>query len=248
MSDNEKIAFLDADVIIKMNNNGSKLLENLLDIFAECYLHKHVYKEVKWPKETVKLLYQLIDKDVIKLISDRDLYNKLEIKKMFIYSLQQVWDIFGLNYENIYNDLEKYIDNEQKFFKKLKELDKNIEDNLGEIRTLQMIILLREIEWDKINYFISDDRRACNSIILKYGSTLTEQKLYGISLISSLYLLKINGYTKNKALKLIENLPSSKSKIFYEKNRMDKMNNKEIINNLYDGNLKLLKNGDFLLK
>lgn len=130
----------------------------------------------------------------------------------------------------------------------MKELDKNIEDNLGEIRTLQMIILLREIEWDKINYFISDDRRACNSIILKYGSTLTEQKLYGISLISSLYLLKINGYTKNKALKLIENLPSSKSKIFYEKNRMDKMNNKEIINNLYDGNLKLLKNGDFLLK
>ena len=248
MSDNEKIACLDADVIIKMNNNGSKLLENLLEIFSECYLHKHVYKEVKWPKETVKLLDQLIDQDVIKLISDRVLYNKLEMKKMFIYSLQQVCEIFGLNYENIYYDLEKYIDNEQKFFKKLKELDENIEDNLGEIRTLQMIILLREIEWDKINYFISDDRRACNSIILKYGSTLTKQKLYGISLISSLYLLKINGYTKNKALKLIENLPSSKSKIFYEKNRMDKMNNKEIINNLYDGNLKLLKNGDFLLK
>lgn len=248
MSENQKIACLDADVIIKMNNNGSELLENMLDIFTECYLHKHVYKEVKWPKETVKLLDKLIAKKVIKLITDRGLYNRLEIKKMFIDSLQQVCNIFGLTYENIYYDLEKYIDNEQIFFKKLKEFDKNIDENLGEIRTLQMIILLREIEWDKINYFISDDRRACNSIILKYGSTLTEQKLYGISLISSLYLLKKNGYTKNKALKLIENLPSSKSKIFYEKNRMDKMDNKEIINNLYAGNLKLLKNGDFLLK
>ena len=101
MSDNEKIACLDADVIIKMNNNGSKLLENLLEIFAECYLHKHVYKEVKWPKETVKLLDQLIDQDIIKLISDRVLYNKLEMKKMFIYSLQQVCEIFGLNYEDL---------------------------------------------------------------------------------------------------------------------------------------------------
>ncbi len=248
MNDKKKIACLDADVIIKMSYNESELLEDVMDIFDECFLHKKVFHEVEWPEETVDLLNRLIDNNEIKLITDRELYKRLGMKRLFINSLQQVCDIFGITYENIYSDLEKYIYNEDRLFNKLNEADKTIEENLGEIRTLQMIILFREIEWKKINYFISDDRRARNAIILKFGSTLTEQKLYGVSLISSLYFFRNNGFPKNKALNLIEKFPSSESRIFYEKNRMEKMDNKQIINKLYDGKLKLLKNGDFLLK
>ncbi|MFW6281660.1 MAG: hypothetical protein ACOC1O_02545 [bacterium] len=247
MNDKKKIACLDADVIIKMSLNDSELLEYVVDFFDECYLHNQVYQEVEWPEETVNLLNRLIDNNEIKLITDRELYKRLELKKLFINSLQQVCDIFGITYKKIYSDVEKYI-NEDRFFNKLSEADESIEENLGEIRTLQMIILLREIEIEKINYFISDDRRARNAIVLSYGNTLTEPKLYGVSLISSLYFLRNNGFTRNEALNLIEKLPSSESKIFYEKNLMGKMDNKEIINNLYDGKLKLLKNGDFLLK
>lgn len=248
MNDKKKIACLDADVIIKMSYNNSELLKYVVDFFDECYIHSQVYHEVEWPEETVDLLDRLINSKDIKLITNRQLYKRLEMKKLFIDSLQQVCNIFGITYNKLYSDLEKYIKNEDKLFNKINEADENIKDNLGEICTLQMIILLREIEMEKINYFISDDRRARNAIILKYGSTLTEQKLYGVSLISSLCFLRNNGFTKNKALKLIEKFPSSESKIFYEKNRMDKMDNKEIINNLYDGKLKLLINGDFLLK
>ncbi len=248
MNDKKKIACLDTDVIIKMSHKDSELLEYVVDFFDECYLHKLVYNEVEWPEETVNLLNRLIDNNEIKLITDRELYKRLEMKRLFINSLQQVCDIFGITYEKIYSDLEKYINNEDRLFNKLNEADESIEDNLGEIRTLQMIILLREIEWEKINYFISDDRRARNAIILKYGSTLTEQKLYGVSLISSFYFLRNNGLNINKAMNLIDKFPSSEGKIFYEKNCMGKMNNREIINNLYDGKLKLLKNGDFLLR
>ncbi|MFW6029248.1 MAG: hypothetical protein ACOCRO_03240 [Halanaerobiales bacterium] len=245
MNDEKKIACLDADIIIKMSHNDLELLEDVVDFFNECYLHDQVYHEIEWPEETVDLLDKLIDSGDIKLITDRELFKRLEVKRLFIDSLQQVCEIFGITF--IYSDLEKYINNENKFFNKLHEADENIDENLGEIRTLQMIILLREIEMEKINYFISDDRRARNAIVLKYGSTLTEQKLYGVSLISSFYFLKNNGFTKNRLLNLVEKFSSSESKILYEKNRMDKMDNREIINNLYDGKLKLLKNGDFLL-
>lgn len=248
MNENKKIACLDTDVIIKMTHNESELLNLVVDIFDKCYIHDYIYKEVDWPEETVNILNKLIEKDKVNIINDEMLYNNLEIKRIFLDTLQQVCDIFGIDYDEIYSDIEQFKSNDKKFIKELKEADKHIKYNLGEIRTLLMIILLREIKQDKINYFISDDRRARNAVILKYGKTLTEQKIYGISLISSIHLLKIEGYAKARVLKVVENLQTKKNKIYYEKDRMDKMSNKQIINKLYANELSILKNGDFIIR
>ena len=248
MSDNNKIACFDADIIIKTSRNNKELLENVVDIFDKCYLHKCVYEEINWPQKTIKLLNKLIKKNKINLITDENLYDELEIKKLFLDSLQQVCEIFGLEYENIYSNHNNIVNNKGKFINKLYKSDKCIKENVGEVRTLLMIILLREIEKDKINYFISDDRRARNVIVFNYGKTLTENKIYGLSLLSSFYMLKKEGLTKKEAMKFVSNFYSKQTKIFYEENRMEKMNNTEIIEKIYEDKLKLLRNGDFLLQ
>ena len=130
MNDKKKIACLDADVIIKMSLNDSELLEYVVDFFDECYLHNQVYQEVEWPEETVDLLDRLINSEDIKLITDRELYKRLEMKKLFIDSLQQVCNIFGITYNKLYSDLEKYIENEDRLFNKMNEAEESIEDNL----------------------------------------------------------------------------------------------------------------------
>lgn len=229
---NKKIACLDTDVIIKMSRNNSGLLQRIIDIFDKCYLHERVYQEVKWPEETVKLLNKLINANKIVLITDKELFNKLEIKELFLDSLKQALEIFGIDYSNLYSKLENYLNEPDRLIAELEDIDRTIEDNIGEIRTLQMIILLRDIEKEKINYFISDDRRARNAVVLKYGSTLTGQKIYGISLIGAFYLLREEGLSKAEALKYIKYIQPEESKLFIYKNRRDKMSNLDIIDKL----------------
>jgi len=69
----------------------------------------------------------------------------LEIKKLFLDSLQQVCEIFGLEHEDIYSNLNDFINNKEKFINKLHKSDKCIKENIGEVRTLLMK-LEQEIE------------------------------------------------------------------------------------------------------
>ncbi|MCK4259451.1 MAG: hypothetical protein KAX49_10760 [Halanaerobiales bacterium] len=247
MHNSKKIACLDTDVIIKMSRDELGLLERVLDVFEKCYLHKCVYDEVEWPEDTILILDKLIKEKKIILLTDKDLFEKLGFKRLFSNSLQQACNIFGIEYDNTYVMVEEYLENPDKLYLKLQEIDKILKDNIGELRTLQMIILLRDVAQEKINYFISDDRRARRAIILNYAPTLTEHKLYGISLMSVFYLLKENGMTKEESLEFIDKILPEKSKVYLKNGEMEKMNNRDVIEKLYNEEMKLVKTGEFLL-
>ncbi len=243
-----KIACLDADVIIKMSQGNIGLLDKVVEIFNRCFLHKCVYNEVEWPEETIEILNRLIDKNKISLVTDEDLFDKLKYKEFFASSLQQACEIFAVDYEEIYTDLEDIIEYRDGLLEEIKEADELVEGNLGETRTLQMIILLRDLEGEDVNYFVSDDRRARRGIILSYGSTLAGQKIYGLSLISIFNILKEKGMSREEALKYVEQFKSDKSKVYHKNRNMASLSNIKIIDKLYNNELKLLNIGEFQLK
>ncbi|SKA03512.1 hypothetical protein [Selenihalanaerobacter shriftii] len=241
-----KIACLDTDAIIKMSMNSSSLLKKLVSIFSKCYLHERVYQEIQWPEETVKKLDELIDTGEIVLLTDKELLEKIEIKEFYLDSLKQVCNIFGVNYYNkYYYELESLGVNKD-FLEKVANIDSELDD-IGEIKTLHMIVLLRDIESKQINYFISDDRRARNSIVLNYGQALKEQKLKGISVMGALYLLQKKGLSKNKILEYIEKLPFEETKVYNLKQNLIKLSNLEIVEKLYQGQIKLILDGNLML-
>jgi hypothetical protein len=199
-----KIACLDADVIIKMSQGNISLLEKVVKIFDRCFLHKCVYDEVEWPEETIEILNRLIDENRISLVTDEDLFDRVKHKELFTSSLQQACEIFAIDYEEIYSNIENIIEDRDMLLKEIKKADELVEENLGETRTLQMIILFRDLEREDVNYFVSDDRRARRGIILRYGSTLTGQKLFGLSLISIFNILKEKGMSREEVIEYVE--------------------------------------------
>jgi len=111
-----------------------------------------------------------------------------------------------------------------------------------------MIILFRDLEREDVNYFVSDDRRARRGIILRYGSTLTGQKLFGLSLISIFNILKEKGMSRKEVIEYVEKFQSDKSKVYLQNRNMATVSNIEIIEKLYNNELKLLDIGEFQLK
>ncbi len=243
-----KIACLDADVIIKMSRDDIGLLEKVVEDFDKCFLHKCVYDEVEWSEESIEILDRLISEDRILLITDENLFDRLEFKELFMSSLQQACEIFAIDYEEIYSGLEIIIEDKDRILEEIKKVDQNVEGNLGETRTLQMIILFRDIEEENVNYFVSADRRARRGIILSYGSTLTGQKNFGLSLISIFSVLKEKDMPMEDALEFVKKFQSDKSKVYLQNKNMSTISNIEIIKKLYKDELKLLNIGEFQLK
>lgn len=241
-----KVACLDADIIIKTCQIDLKLFDYLINYFDEIILHKSVYNEIIWPKKTIVKLNSFIKNGNIILLSNEDLYEKIRYKNYFLNSLKQACDIFAVEYEEIYSDLED-IDNTDEFFQAMKEFDSKVESNLGEIKTLQMIILLKDNKARGIEFFISEDRRARNVIITKYGSSILGQSLQGVSLLSLFYFFKKNGMTQMEATSYFRKASFKESKIYNKDLNMVKLDNIDIIDKLYDNKLKLLKTGDFKL-
>ena len=243
-----KIACLDADVIIKMSQGNITLLEEVVGVFNKCFLHQCVYDEVEWPVETIEILNRLVDEKKILLVTDKILFDRIEYKELFVSSLEQACEIFSIDYEQIYSNIENMIEDRDKLLEELKKADELVEGNLGETRTLQMIILFRDLEGEDINYFVSDDRRARRGIILSYGSTLTGQKIYGLSLISIFNILKKEVMSIEEALEYVVQFQFDKSKVYLQNGNMSSMSNIEIIERLYKRELKLLPIGEFQLK
>lgn len=242
---NRKIACLDADIIIKSNH---KLMDKIVEVFDDIFLHIAVYNEVKWPEEIRKKLKKLIARSKLKLISDEYLYEQVEYKRLFLDALCRSCDIFAVDYDEKYFELDKSDDNNKnEFLNLLGTLDNNISNNLGEIKTLQMIILLRDQIEEEVEYFISDDRRARNAIILGFGS-IEGLSVHGISMISLFYFFKEAGMQKKEAISYVKSLNFSETKVYDKNSDMIKLNNIGIINRLYSEELKLLKTGDFKVR
>ena len=242
-----KIACLDADIIIKTTANNSDMLDDNIEVFNKCYLHEYVFNEIKWPKTTIIKLDSLIRSEEIELITDEQLYEMIGNKNYFLNTLEKACEIFAVDYNQYYSNLEN-INNKNNFIKKLREDDNLISSNLGETKTLQMIILFRDLLDNEINYFLSEDRRARRGIILKFSQTIKGYKINGVSLIGIFYLLKENGTSKIKALEYIKELGIESNKIYNLKNNMENMDSEEIINKMYNGELSLLRTGDLKLQ
>lgn len=242
----KKIVCLDADIIIKTIAAGSDLLDKIVEVFDKCFLHDYVYNEIKWPEETIIKLDNLIETGKIDLVTDEDLFDDLNNKKFFLETLRQACEIFAIEYNKIYSYLAE-AKNKDAFLDLIKAADKKVEANLGETKTLQMIILFRDLKNEDINYFISDDRRARLGIILRFAQTMRDYKIRGINLMSVFWFLKASGMTKIQAVQYVSNFKSDKSKIYNYDNNMQKLDNKIIIEKLYNDELKLLKIGEFKL-
>lgn len=242
----KKIVCMDADIIIKTTTAGSDLLDKIVEVFDKCFLHDYVYNEIKWPEETIIKLDNLIEAGKIELVTDEDLFDDLNNKKFFFETLKQACEIFAIEYNKIYSHLTE-AKNKDTFLDLIKIADKKVEGNLGETKTLQMIILFRDLKNEDINYFISDDRRARLGIILRFAQTMRGYKIRGINLMSVFWFLKASGMTKIQAVQYVSNFKSDKSKIYNYDNNMQKLDNKIIIEKLYNDELKLLKIGEFKL-
>ncbi|MCK8816280.1 hypothetical protein MWH28_02745 [Natroniella sulfidigena] len=216
-------------------------------MFDKCYLHSRVYQEVKWPDEVVVRLNDLIEKQQIILVNDEELLTKIEIREYFLATLEEVCEVFGVDYyEQYYDELRDSNSNEE-LLNAVEIIDNQLKD-IGEIKTLHMIILLRDIANKQINYFLSDDRRARRAIVLTFGKTIYDDKITGLSVLGSFDLLKENGLAKVNALEYIKKFSFTKTKVYDQKRNMIKLENNIIIEKLYAGRLKRLITGDFILK
>lgn len=242
-----KIACLDADIIIKTTANNSDMLDDIIEVFNKCYLHEYVYNEIKWPQTTIIKLDSLIRAKKIEVINDEQLYKMIENKNYFLDTLKKACEIFAIDYNKYYSNLEN-IDVKNEFIKKLREGDGLISSNLGETKTLHMIILFRDLLDNDINYFLSEDRRARRGIILKFSQTTKGYKINGVSLIGTFHLLKDNGISEQKALEYINKLGIESNKVYNLKNNMENMDTEIIINKIYNEEFSLLKTGDLKLQ
>ena len=84
-----KIACLDADIIIKTTANNSDMLDDIIEVFNKCYLHEYVFNEIKWPKTTIIKLDSLIRSEEIELITDEQLYEMIGNKNYFLNTLEK---------------------------------------------------------------------------------------------------------------------------------------------------------------
>lgn len=242
-----KIACLDADIIIKTTANNSDMLDSIIEVFNKCYIHEYVYNEIKWPQNTIIKLDSLIRAKKIKVLNDEQLYKMIENKSYFLNTLEKACEIFAVDYNKYYSDLEN-IDVKNDFIKNLRKHDKLISSNLGETKTLQMIILFRDLFDNDINYFLSEDRRARRGMILKFSQTTKGYKIHGISLIGAFYLLKNSGISEQKALEFKNELGIQSNKVYNSKNNMENMDAEIIINKIYNEEFSLLKTGDLKLQ
>lgn len=237
MGDNKvKRGFLDADIIIKMGKASFKLLRNLVDLFDKCYLHQRIYIEVKFPPECKEILEELIREEKIILIEDKYLLKELESKGLFLLTFQQACNFFNKDYyQKQYSNLYQ-ISSNQEFLNKIEEIGDKLDD-IGEIRTLQMIIALFS-EDNTDNYFISNDRRARNGIILNYNQV----NIQGISLMSSFHYLK-DKISKDEALDYVSKFDITKVRVYKSDGSRASVSTEEFIDIIYSGEYLLQRIG-----
>ena len=237
-----KRGFLDADIIIKLGKwKGSDLLRKIVEYFDEVYLHKRIYLEVDFPPQSKKLLDELIEKRKLNLIEDRYLLNELDSKGLFLLTLEQACDFFNKDYyQEYYSNLHK-INNSNEFLKRVEEIGKDIA-HIGEIRTLQMIIILFS-QANIDNYFLSSDGGARNGIVLNYArGANSEINLQGVPLMSLFHYLK-DEIKKQEALDYVNNFAIINVRLYAADGSRMSVSKEEFIDMIYEEDYFLNKMG-----
>ncbi|OBR92671.1 hypothetical protein CLRAG_23770 [Clostridium ragsdalei P11] len=255
---------LDTDSIIKssITLEGESLLEKFLTLEGSYYIHAHIRNEVAWPEESKKLLNMLIEKETIKVLSDKDLIEMLKESytmpyRTFLSNLKVCCSIFNTRYYNdYYVELEKLdfknLDIDE-FLIKLKVIEDRILDdcknnrvpsNLGELKTALMSAILYVVNNTQVNIFASDDRRARRCMVIGYSGEY--HSLKALSVLGIFYILR-DYLDKEKAVAYINKFHELSFKICDNKNNMIKKSGEDIIDLLYAGKLVLLKDGNMKL-
>lgn len=250
---NSNISVLDADFIIKSavspSPNEQSLLEKILGIGGDFYVHQQVYEEVMWPQEAVDLLRRLKEHQRIKIVNDKYLLELLEKDfvmptRTFLSTIKDCCELFGTeHYENYYNTLACFVttgESIEHFYERFIEVEKELmnsdcANNLGEIKTITMAVIFYITNKNKVTIFMSDDRRACNTVVLKYSEKYHEIK--ALSVIGSFFLLRKNGMTYDIACRYVNSLATKEFKVI---DKSEKMTGLEIINGIYSNKLLLL--------
>lgn len=253
---NSNISVLDADFIIKSavspSPNEQSLLEKILGIGGDFYVHQQVYEEVMWPQEAVDLLRRLKEHQRIKIVNDKYLLELLEKDfvmptRTFLSTIKDCCELFGTeHYENYYNTLACFVttgESIEHFYERFIEVEKELmnsdcANNLGEIKTITMAVIFYITNKNKVTIFMSDDRRACNTVVLKYSEKYHEIK--ALSVIGSFFLLRKNGMTYDIACRYVNSLATKEFKVI---DKSEKMTGLEIINGIYSNKLDLSTNG-----
>lgn|GEM_PF-6867215 len=247
---------LDADIVIKSavcpSEKALTLLEKIVDIPGDFYIHNYVYKEVQWPESTVKLLSRLVDEGKIKLLGDEVLLSLWEntpfpAVRKYLDTLQQCCMLFGKEayYDEHYSSLERYVTEDisaADFGNQVARVDQELllrarndgkATHLGEIKTAAMIESLNS---DSI-VFVSDDRRARNIIV--------SDKIRALSTIGTFYFLMTHGMFLDDARLYAESLGTKEFKI---QNSEARLTGIQVVDGMHDGTLVLLKNGEIKRK
>lgn len=246
----KQIALLDANVIIKTCRKNTDLFDRIVSLFDQCYLHNTVYTEVKFPEDCLDKLNQFIEEDKIILIKDQLLLDKAITQDYFLKTLEEACDIFNNTYYTTYYSKLENLEGDN-FLDKLLAIDKDINfRNTGEIRTLQMIILLRDDDklQGKVNIFISDDNGARNNIVRNYGRSIKDVfKLQGLSVLGCIYNLK-DDISKEQAIDYTNDFAEKGTKVVRQKERKKiLLDNEEIINKIFTKQIKINPFGDLVL-
>lgn len=263
---NKKCALLDTDFISKLHSTQkdqeNRMIDRILEMpDYEFICHKQIFEElqrydglaIQWLKDKLKedKIIRYDDKEMINLLKNCVGKNAVTI---YLAYLKNACDLFETQfYDRFYGREEKrLLCNQEEFDKILLDCDAKIscDNNLGEIKTYTLQQILKYVREDNVYLFCSDDKKA--------RTGLSNDGLSCISALASFYLLKENlRMPKEEAKKYFDSWmhlhkqsgqTSFKVHINTQAMQLMKMDGYDIFNYIYDGNAKVLKNGNLKIQ
>lgn len=258
-----KCALLDTDFISKLHitrkDDNSRLIDRILELPNYNFVcHSQIRTELERHNATaIDWLRNQIEQNGIECLSDFDLLQRLHsfygknAASMFLFYLSTACDLFDRTfYKQYYGALEQKTQlTDEDFVKEIAICDDTIgcDHNLGEIKTYLLQQVLQNEEYLSVYLFCSDDKKARTGISNAGG-------LPCISALSSFYLLKeVLGMEKCEAslyfdswMRFHQSKNQTSFKVHKNTKEMQlmKMDGYEIFNQIYNGNMALLKNGN----